>query len=99
MNFAVFCTFDLKGASADTYRNIYDDLAGIGLFKIHETDQGGSAVIPTTSVMGSFDANSADGLRDATMGAVRQIMTARGVRSEIFILVGGPNWTWYAHST
>jgi len=56
MSYLAFCTFDLKNASSQDYRNAYSDLAEIGLSKIRAADNGNEIVIPTTSVMGLLQA-------------------------------------------
>ena len=39
MSYLVFCTFDLKGASSQDYKNAYSNLAGIGLKKVVKADE------------------------------------------------------------
>lgn len=94
MSYAVFCTFDLKNASNQDYKNAYADLENIGLKKI-VAGSNGNAVIPTTSVFGQFNGTSAASVRDD----IRQnAFKARGFTSEIFVLVGG-DWAWGASTT
>jgi len=98
MSYLVFCTFDLKNATSQNYQTAYSDLAALGLAKIQKSDNGGDAVIPTTSVMGIFNGASAISVRDDMRNKVQAIFNARGFRSEIFVVVGG-DWAWGAATT
>jgi hypothetical protein len=99
MSFLVFCTFDLKGASSTDYQNAYSDLAKIGLTKVHKTSTGGNAVIPTTAAMGFFAGNSANSICGEVRDKVKAAFKARGFKSEIFVTVGGQDWSWVPDST
>lgn len=96
MAFGVVCTFDLKGASRRDYENAYADLAALGLHKAHGNSSGGETVIPTTTVLGSYNGDSAAAVRDYVRTNVKAAFAARGLRSEIFVVVGGQDWTWGA---
>jgi hypothetical protein len=96
MSYAVLCTFDLKGASSTDYQNAYSDLQRLGLNKVQSNDQGGNTVIPTTTALGTFNGANAAALRDDIRAKVKAVFSARGFRSEIFVLVGGIDWTWGA---
>jgi len=98
MSYLVFCTFDLKGASAKDYENAYSDLEGLGLRKVQKTNKGGEAVIPTTSAMGEFTGSSAASVRDDIRAKVKGAFAARLFKSEIFVIVGG-DWAWGAATT
>ncbi|MQT28446.1 hypothetical protein GHN41_22880 [Pseudomonas helleri] len=63
MSYLVYCTFDLKNASAKDYENAYADLQRIGLAKVVKADEGPQVVIPTTSTMGFFNGASAAAVR------------------------------------
>lgn len=98
MAYLVFCTFDLKEASATDYQNAYADLAKIGLARVHKSDQGNDVVIPTTAAMGTFNGNSAGSVRNDICDRVQQAFKARRFTSEIFVVVGG-DWAWGARTT
>lgn len=98
MAYLVFCTFDLKGASSQDYQNAYADLEKLGLKKVQRADGGGDVVIPTTSVMGAFNGNSAGAVRDDVHNWVKSAFSARRFKSEIFLVVGG-DWAWGAGTT
>jgi hypothetical protein len=97
MSFGVFCTFDLKNATSAQYKQVYEDLAKIGLARVVAGTKG-NVVIPTTSVTGQFDGVSAHAVRDHVREKVKQAVSARGLRSEIFVFVGA-NTTWGATTT
>jgi len=99
MSFIAFCTFDLKNASSVDYQNAYADLQKLGLTKVHKNSAGGNSVIPTTSVMGAWNGSSAAAIRDDVRDKVQTAFTARGFRSEIFVVVGGEDWGWGAATT
>ena len=94
MSYGVLCTFDLKGASSPDYQNAYADLERLGLHKVQDNSNGGKSVIPTTTVLGSYSGASAATIRDDVRSKVKAAFSARGFRSEIFIVVGGTDWTW-----
>lgn len=98
MAYLVFCTFDLKNASSQDYQNAYADLEKLGLKKVQKADGGGDVVIPTTSVMGTFNGNSSGAVRDDIRNRVKNAFSARRFKSEIFVVVGD-DWTWGAGTT
>jgi hypothetical protein len=98
MSYLVFCTFDLKNATSQNYQTAYTDLAALGLRKIQKADNGNEVVIPTTSVMGTFNGASAAAVGDDLRSKVQATFHARGFRSEIFLVVGG-DWAWRAATT
>ena len=98
MSYLVFCTFDLKNASAKDYENAYADLAKLGLYKVVKADNGNNVVIPTTTTMGFFNGSGALAVRDDANAKVKVAFDARRFSSEIFIVVGG-DWAWSASTT
>ena len=98
MSYMAFCTFDLKNASRQDYDNAYADLKKIGLERVRVADNGNKVVIPTTSVMGEFNGESAPAVRDYVRSQIKSAFQARGFTSEIFVLVGG-DWAWGATTT
>lgn len=96
MAYGVVCTFDLKNASSTDYENAYSDLKALGLSSAHGNSNGGESVIPTTTVLGSYTGESAASVRDHVRTKIRAAFKARGFRSEIFVVVGGQDWTWGA---
>lgn len=98
MSYLVFCTFDLKNASSQDYKNAYADLEAIGLTKIQKSDKGSDVVIPTTSAMGIFNGNSSGEVRDYVRDKVKAAFATRKFKSEIFVAVG-QNWAWGAATT
>lgn len=98
MSYLVFCTFDLKNASSQDYKNAYADLEAVGLTKIQKSDKGSDVVIPTTSAMGTFNGNSSGEVRDYVRDKVKAAFATRKFKSEIFVAVG-QNWAWGAATT
>ena len=98
MSYLIFCTFDLKNASSQDYKNAYAELENIGLKKVQKSDSGGDVVIPTTSAMGKFNGNSAKEVRDDIRHKVKNAFDKNKFKSEIFIIVGG-DWAWGATTT
>lgn len=94
MSYAVLCTFDLKNATSTDYRNAYADLERLELRKAQDNSSGGKTVIPTTTVLGFYDGASAAAIRDDVRAKVKAAFAARGFSSEIFVVVGGSDWTW-----
>jgi len=98
MTYLIFCTFDLKNASAADYKNAYSDLENIGLKKVHKGSNGKNVVIPTTAAMGEFNGTSVGNVRDDICNQVQNAFSKRGFKSEIFIIVGG-DWAWGSRTT
>jgi hypothetical protein len=98
MSYLVFCTFDLQNANQQDYTNAYNDLEKIGLEKIVAGNKGNDVVIPTTSVMGEFNGDTASSVRNEIRNQIKEAFTSRGFDSEIFIIVGG-DWAWAAATT
>lgn len=94
MTFGVLCTFDLKNASSTDYQNAYADLAAMGLHRAQDNASGGKTVIPTTTVLGSYNGADATSVREHVRTKVQAAFKARGFTSEIFLVVGGTDWTW-----
>lgn len=94
MSYAVLCTFDLKNATSTDYQNAYADLERLGLRKAQDNSSGGKTVIPTTTVLGSYDGSTAAAIRDDVRAKVQAAFSARRFTSEIFVVVGGTDWTW-----
>ena len=99
MSYLVFCTFDLKSASSKDYENAYADLAMIGLHRVHKQSSGGNAVIPTTSVMGTFNGTGASAVCGDIRDKVKAAFNARRLKSEIFVTAGGSDWAWVPDAT
>lgn len=98
MSYFVFCTFDLKNATSQNYKDAYADLEKVGLKKVVVSGQGNNVVIPTTAAAGEFNGTSAASVRDDIRNRVKNAFTARRFSSEIFIVVGG-DWTWGGATT
>lgn len=98
MSYLVFCTFDLKNASSQDYQNAYADLSKIGLEKVVIADNGNRVVIPTTSVIGQFNSESARKAADDVREKVKSVFSRRRFKSEIFVVAGG-DWAWGATTT
>jgi hypothetical protein len=98
MSYLVTCTFDLKNASSDDYKNAYADLNRLGLKTAVVSGQGNRIVAPTTMTIGEFNASDAGRLRDDLGTQVQRAFQARGFTSEIFVVVGG-DWAWWARTT
>jgi len=98
MSYFVFCTFDLKNATASDYKDAYADLETLGLKKVIVSGQNTNVVIPTTSVAGTFEGASASAVRDTLCDRVQQAFKARRFSSEIFVVVGG-DWAWGGRTT
>lgn len=98
MSYLVFCTFDLKNASAQDYQNAYSDLEKLGLKKVVVSSQGNKVVIPTTAALGEFNGDNASTICTEIRNRIRTAFTSRRLRSESFVVVGG-SWAWGAGTT
>lgn len=99
MSFLVLCTFDLKHATQLQYQTAYEELAKLGLSRVHKTAEGGQFVIPTTTVMGEFSGVSAAKVRDDMCLAIKSALAFKGLKSEVFVVVGGVDWAWGGRTT
>lgn len=98
MSYLVSCSFDLKRASGDDYKNAYSDLEKIGLKRVVVSGSGGSFVVPTTMVIGELTGSSAVNVRDNILNLVKNTFKLRHFSSEIFVTVGG-DWAWGVETT
>lgn len=98
MSYLVFCTFDLKNASSQDYQDAYADLEQLGLRKVVTGGNGNEVVIPTTSIMGTFNGDNVGTVRDSVRSQIKSAFQRRGFTSEIFLVAGG-NWAWGATTT
>lgn len=97
MQLMVLVTFDLKNANGADYEKAYEGLAGFGLKKVHN-GASGSAVIPTTTVMGYTEGASCEAIVEAVRNTVGALFTRLNLRSEIFVAVGANGW-WASATT
>lgn len=98
MSYLIFCTFDLKNATAKDYETAYAALDRMGLRKVQKTSNGNDAVIPTTSAMGEFEGQSAAQLREKAIQEIKAAFNAARLKSEIFVTVGA-HWAWGTATT
>lgn len=98
MSYFVLCTFDLKNASRQDYQNAYADIEKLGLKKVVVSDKGKDVVIPTTTVVGTFNGTSAASVAKDIADRVQAAFKARSFSSEIFVTVGG-DWAWSGRTT
>lgn len=98
MSYLVFCTFDLKNASSTDYDSAYAALEKLGLKKVQKSNKGNDVVIPTTSAMGELDGTTASELRIQIVEKIKAAFKALGLKSEIFVTVGG-SWSWGSGTT
>jgi hypothetical protein len=50
-------------------------------------------------VLGGWNGGSAAAVRDDVRTKIQALFKSRGFRSEIFVVVGGEDWTWGATGT
>ena len=91
MQLMVLVTFDLKNATAADYEKAYAGLAKFGLKKAHASANG-SAVIPTTTVMGYTEGESCEVIVQAVRDTVGGLFVKLNLRSEVFVAVGANGW-------
>ena len=100
MSYFAVCSFDLThGATRDDYAKAYADLAALGLYHSLTASDGIKHTLPSTTCAGSFNGQSATGVRDHLSGAVQRAFDARRFKYELFISVGGEDWTWWHRTT
>ena len=97
MAYFALCTFDLKNASHQDYQNAYADLERIGLKRVIVAGSG-NVVIPTTTVAGEFNSQSATVVRDHVCDQVQAAFRARHFTSELFVVAAG-DWAWGGRTT
>lgn len=98
MSYFAVCTFELKNASNDDYKNIYADLAKIGFSKQITSTQGNKITLPSTTTAGDFNGTSEGAVRDDLIERVKKAFEVRRFKSEIFITIGGDS-TWGYRTT
>jgi len=98
MSLLAICSFDLKNANSEDYKNAYADLEELGLTRFQKSDKGYVTAIPTTSAMGKFSGKNSAELRDELRHRIRLAFAARRFESRIFVVVGD-KWAWAVEST
>ena len=98
MSYLAVCTFDLKDGSYDDYRNAYAALERIGLKKTVVATNSNKVVAPTTMTLGEFNGQDTGSVRDGVRNQVKAAFDRLGLKSEIFVVVGG-DWSWGAATT
>jgi hypothetical protein len=92
MAYLAVCTFDLKSATFDDYRDAYDALERIGLKKAVVGSNKNTVVAPTTMTLGEFNGQDTGTVRDWVRNQVKTAFDRLGLKSEIFVVVGG-DWS------
>jgi len=93
MSYLVLVTFDLKDASWDDYKAVYEELENIGLLKRLISSEGKEVLLPTTTVAGEFEGDSSVDVRNNIMNKCKRIFKYLKLHGEIFVEVGD-NWSW-----
>ncbi len=83
----MFCTFDLSGASSQDYTNAYEALSHIGFKTTLLSDQGNEVKLPNTSVVGEFNGNSKEQVRNSVREKVCIAFERLGLKSHILVIV------------
>lgn len=98
MSFFCVCSFDLKNASSEDYKNVYADLDAMGL-KSHVVGSNNlKIVLPNTTTAGLFNGSSAQQVASDLRSRVDNAMRARGLTFELFLSAGGADWGWSYNS-
>ncbi len=93
MSYFVIATFDIKDGSSENYRQVYEDIAALGLRGSLASDGGTKCQLPTTTTAGTFTGVSAAAVRDDLSGRIEHVFHRHGLKGEIFVAVGG-DWAW-----
>jgi hypothetical protein len=96
MSYFVLCTFDLIDPADDSYQLAYSILAQLRLNRVVVPETGGTRVIPTTTVVGHIEGPSAATVAAATADDIKRRFVAAGLKCEMFVTAGGPEWRWEA---
>ncbi len=93
MSYFVVVTFDIANGRSDDYDAIYVDFAALGVSRTLQSGQGNAVKLPTTTMAGEFNGQSASAVRDYLCDQTQQCFARRCLDGEIFVSVGG-DWAW-----
>ena len=98
-NYVVFCSFQLENATQLDYNNAFVDLDSIGLKRVVKGSSGVNFFVPGNSVIGILQGQSGAALRTRFEQLIAIAFTARKLKSQIFLLVGGGDAVWQSIET
>lgn len=98
MSYLVTVTFDLRGATAQNYRELADNLVVIGFRNQIAGDSGTTSDLPTTTFAGKFTGASTAKVRDDLTDKVRNALVGLGLHGKFFLVVGD-GWAWGTRTT
>ena len=100
MSYYATCSFDLThGATREDYTNAYAALAALGLYHVLRANNGSNVTLPSTTCGGAFNGQGAAAIRDDLMAKVQAAFNRRRFTYELFISVGGEDWSWSHRNT
>lgn len=94
MSYFVVVTFDIAGGRSEDYENLYKDFAALGLSRTLQSSQGNGVKLPTTTTAGEFNGQNSGLVRDYLCDETQQCFARRRLRGEVFVSVGGGDWSW-----
>lgn len=98
MSYLVLCTFDLENASSEDYKNAYNALEQIGLYKEAIPKNGMAITLPNTVTIGEFNGDTASLVKEDILTQIKNEFKALRLKSKIFITVSS-GWSWSQSTT
>lgn len=98
MSYLATVTFDLRGGTAQNYRDLGDSLGKIGFRSQITGDSGNALDLPTTTFAGKFTGASTAKVRDDLSESVRNALLSLGLHGKFFLVVGD-GWAWSTRTT
>ncbi|MFC2072613.1 hypothetical protein ACFLUU_07955 [Chloroflexota bacterium] len=95
MSFLVIVTFDLHGASPESYLKVKKKLSRLNLEKqITSKTSGRLRRLPANTFVAKYDnSNNASSLRSRLRLRVKRIIVSEGLEGDVFVAVGD-SWAW-----
>ena len=93
MSYLVSVSFDIKDGKAEDYATVYAALEKVGLTRTPTSEGGQKITLPTTMVLGEFEANHSVFARLDIAAKCRKAFRDNKLKGEIFVAVG-KDWAW-----
>ena len=93
MSYLVSVSFDIKDGKAEDYATVYAALEKVGLTRTPTSEDGRKINLPTTMVLGEFEATDNVSARLGIAAKCRKAFRDNKLKGEIFVAVG-KDWAW-----
>ena len=98
MSYFVHVTFDISNQTSGTDQALEGVLNEMGLYATIVGLSKKTLKLPANTFAGEFTGDGAGRIRDDLCTRIQDVFRSRGIKSDIFVTVGG-NWAWGMRSS